>query len=136
MSKLKAFTTTVTASLLLAFTPAAFAQTPGELQTMQTFLEIMESYFGIIDATHDVSMSAEKAAIMQMMKIKEVYEERGEKARAVDVLQEVLSDSRSPTIRNAAIMLMSDLLKETGRSDEAIDLLRQGLSENINAARN
>ena len=136
MSKLKVFTTTVTASLLLAFTPAAFAQTPGELQTMQTFLEIMESYFGIIDATHDVSMSAEKAAIMQMMKIKEVYEERGEKARAVDVLQEVLSDSRSPTIRNAAIMLMSDLLKETGRSDEAIDLLRQGLSENINAARN
>lgn len=134
MSKLKAIVTTATASLLLASAPAAVAQTPGELQTMQTFLEIMESYFGIIDATHDVSKSSEKAAIMQMMKIKEVYEERGEKARAVDVLREVLADSRNPTVRNAAIMLMSDLLKETGRSDEAIDLLRQGLAENINAA--
>lgn len=135
MSKLKTLLTTGTAVVLLAAAPAGFAQTPGELQTMQTFLEIMESYFGIIDSTYDVSESAEKAAITQMMKIKEVYEERGEKARAIDVLREVRDESRSLTIRNAAVMLMADLLKETGRSDEAIDLLRQGLAENINAAR-
>jgi hypothetical protein len=49
------------------------------------------------------------------------------------VLQEVLAKSRNPAIRNAAYMMLGDTLKETGRSDEAIKLLRQGLDENVAA---
>jgi hypothetical protein len=46
----------------------------------------------------------------------------------------VLKDSRSTAIRNAAYVKLGDILKETGRTDEAIALLREGLSENINAS--
>lgn len=132
MTMLKRFTLAIAVSLMLAV--PAQAQTPQELQTMQTFLDIMTSYFAIIEATHDVSSSEEKAAIMQMQKIQEIYEQRGEKVRSVEVLRAVLKDSRNPTIRNAAYMLMGDTLKEAGRADEALELLQQGLQENINAA--
>jgi len=71
---------------------------------------------------------------MQMQKIQEVYEQRGEKARSTEILKQVLEDSSSVTIRNAAYMMLGDTLKETGRADEAIQLLRQGLKENIEAA--
>jgi tetratricopeptide (TPR) repeat protein len=114
--------------------PGAHAQKPEDLELMQTFLAIMTDYFEIIEATHDVSSDPEKAAIMQMQKIQEVYEQRGEKARSVDVLKKVLEDSDNRAIRNAAYILLGDTLKETGHADEALQLLRQGLSENITAA--
>lgn len=123
-----------TATALLAVAPAANAQRPEDLQLMQTFLNIMTDYFEIIRSTHDIASNPEKAAIMQMQKIQEVYEERGEKARSVSVLQEVLEDSNNPTIRNAAYIMLGDTLKETGRADEALEFLRRGLDENIRAA--
>jgi predicted negative regulator of RcsB-dependent stress response len=70
-----------------------------------------------------------------MQKIQEVYEERGEKARSTDVLKEVLEKSNNSTIRNAAYMMLGDTLKDTGRADEALALLRRGLDENIKAAK-
>ena len=124
----------VTAAAMLVFAPAANAQTTDELQLMQTFLNIMTDYFEIIRSTHDIASDPEKAAIMQMQKIQEVYEERGEKARSVAVMQEVLDTSKNPTIRNAAYIMMGDTLKETGRADEALEYLRRGLEENISAA--
>ncbi len=123
-----------TATALLAVAPTANAQRPEDLQLMQTFLNIMTDYFEIIRSTHDIASNPEKAAIMQMQKIQEVYEERGEKARSVSVLQEVLEDSNNPTIRNAAYIMLGDTLKETGRADEALEFLRRGLDENIRAA--
>jgi len=123
----------LTAALLVFAAPVSRAQSQDDLQLMQTFLQIMTDYFAIIESTYDIAADPEKAAIMQMMKIQEVYEERGEKARSTDILKGVLEDSRSPTIRNAAYMLLGDTLKETGRADEAIEMLRQGLAENIEA---
>ena len=124
---------TIIAAMLFIAAPQARAQTQDDLVLMQTFLEIMTDYFQIIESTYDVSADPEKAAILQMMKIQEVYEERGEKARSVDVLKGELDDSRNPTIRNAAYMLLGDTLKETGRADEALEYLRRGLDENIKA---
>ena len=124
-----------TATLVLMMAPPANAQTTDELQLMQTFLAIMTDYFEIIESTHDISADPEKAAIMQMQKIQEVYEERGEKARSVAVLKKVLEDSNNATIRNAAYMMIGDTLKETGRADEALEYLKRGLDENIKAAK-
>lgn len=101
---------------------------------MQAFLEIMTDYMDIIEATHEISSDPGKAAILQMQKIKETFEERGEKSRAVEALKQVLENSRNPAIRNAAYFLLGDTLKESGRSAEAIELLRQGLAENVQAA--
>lgn len=123
----------LTALVLLIAAPQSHAQKQDDLELMQTFLGIMTDYFGIIESAHDIASDSEKAAILQMMKIQEAYEERGEKARSTVVLQEVLAESRNQTIRNAAYMLLGDTLKETGNTDEAIKMLRQGLDENIEA---
>jgi predicted negative regulator of RcsB-dependent stress response len=134
MHTLRTITVTITAVIMLAAAPGARAQSQDDLALMQAFLSIMTDYFTIIESTHDIAANPEKAAIMQMMKIQEVYEERGEKARSTDVLKQVLEDSDNPTIRNAAIMLLGDTFKETGRADEALAILRQGLNENIKSA--
>jgi predicted negative regulator of RcsB-dependent stress response len=122
------------ATLILAVSPASHAQSQDDLALMQTFLNIMTDYLDIIDATHGIVSDSERAAIMQMQKIQEAYEERGEKARVAEVLRDVLKNSRNPAIRNAAYIKLGDILKETGRTDEAIALLREGLNENINAS--
>jgi hypothetical protein len=70
----------VTASMCLVAVPVASAQEQEDLELMQTFLAIMTDYFEIIESTHAVSSDPEKAAIMQMQKIQEVYEQRGEEA--------------------------------------------------------
>lgn len=124
----------LTAATLLIAAPQARAQTQDDLALMQTFLEIMTDYFQIIESTHDIALDAEKSAILQMMKIQEVYEERGEKARSTAVLKDVLAKSNNQAIRNAAYMLLGDTLKETGRADEALELLKKGLNENVEAA--
>lgn len=134
MPTFKTFAISITATLLLVVAPGAHAQTQDDLRLMQTFLSIMTDYFEIIESTYDVASSPEKAAIMQMQKIKEVYEDRGEKVRSVEVLREVLDKSSSPAIRNAAFMLLGDTLKDAGRTDEALEYLRRGLAENIQAA--
>lgn len=123
--------------MVLSFAPrVSYAQTQAsELQTMQSFLAIMDSYFDLIQSTHDIASDREKSAIIQMQKIQEVYEELGKKAKAADILRTVLEDSKNPTIRNAAYMLLADNLKDTGRADEALTLLKQALSENIAAAK-
>ena len=134
MHTFKRIAIAATASLILAVAPAANAQDPENLKLMQTFLSIMSDYFEIIEATHDVASDPEKSAIMQMQKIQEVYEQRGEKARSTEVLKQVLADSDNTAIRNAAYIMLGDTLKETGRADEALELLREGLAENIRAA--
>lgn len=134
MHSFRTTTLGMAATLLLVFAPSAQAQSKDDLALMQQFLTIMTDYFEIIESSHDIASVPEKAAIMQMQKIQEVYEQRGEKVRSVDVLQEVLSNSKNGTIRNAAYMLLGDTLKEAGRTDEALALLRQGLEENIKAA--
>ena len=124
----------MTATLLFTFAPVSSAQSQDDLALMQTFLNIMIDYMDIIESTHSIVSDSEKAAIMQMQKIQEAFEDRGEKARVADVLRDVLKDSRNPAIRNAAYVMLGDILKESGRTDEAIALLREGLSENINAS--
>ena len=135
MYSVKTIAIGLVATMLLAAAPQARAQTPENLALMQTFLEIMTDYFQIIESTHDIASDPEKSAILQMTKIQEVYEERGEKARSADVLKDVLAKSDNQAIRNAAYMLLGDTLKETGRADEALELLRKGLDENISASR-
>jgi len=134
MRTVKTVFVSITAMLLLAVAPVSNAQSQDDLALMQTFLNIMTDYLNIIESTHSIVSDQERAAIMQMQKIQEAYEERGEKARVAEVLRDVLKDSRSTAIRNAAYVKLGDILKETGRTDEAIALLREGLNENINAS--
>ncbi|MEL7025249.1 MAG: hypothetical protein AAGL69_16060 [Pseudomonadota bacterium] len=131
---LRNFMLSTTAVVLFSAAPIATAQQSEELEMMQQFMSVMDGYFSIIESTHDIASTPEKSAILQMQKIKEIYEDRGEGARAVGVLRQVLSESQNPTIRSAAVLILSDLLNETGRADEAIKVLEQGLAESVQAA--
>ena len=113
MNTFKSITVAMTATVLLAFSPASRAQTTDELQLMQAFLEIMTDYFSIIESTYVINSDPEKAAILQMMKIQEVYEERGEKARSVEVLREVLNDAK----------MLLGILSMEHRGDDASSML-------------
>ena len=134
-------TTPFMAVLLLALagivTAPAQAQEPRleELEQMQVFLGLMNQFFEIIDSMYEVSDNPEKAAIFQMHKIQEVYEEGGDKFRAAAVMREVLDESSNSTIRAATYLMLGDLLKENGRRDEAIEVLRRGLDESLRNAR-
>lgn len=117
----------------LTITPAK-AQSADEIDRLTSFLTLINDYFAVIESTHSINDDPEKAAILQMQKIQEVFEERGEKARSVNVFKNVLAQSRNQTIRNGAYLLLGDTLKETGRHDEAIEMLEAALAENIKAA--
>jgi hypothetical protein len=122
-----------TSAVLLTLAPLARAQQPEELERARAFMGLVTDYMAIIEASYSISSSPEKAAIMQMQKIKEANEERGEKARTVEMLRKVLEESSNPTIRNAAYALLGDTLKESGRAAEAAQVLMQGLQENVDA---
>ncbi len=78
MHTVKTLTLTVVAAVLLGVAPQARAQDMAQIQLMQTFLDLMTQYYAIIESTHDIASDSEKAAIMQMQKIQEVYEDRGD----------------------------------------------------------
>ena len=134
MRTVKTAFVSIAATLLLATAPTANAQSQDDLALMQTFLSIMTDYLQIIESTHVIVSDSEKAAILQMQKIQEAYEERGEKARVADVLRNVLETSRNDAVRATAYVMLGDILKETGRTDEAVQVLREGLNESINAS--
>ena len=134
MHTLKSLRLATVVAVTLVVAPQAKAQNVDDLQLMQTFLDLVTQYYAVIQSTHDIASDSEKAAILQMQKIQEVYEQRGDKAQSVDILRKVLEDSNNPTIRNAAYLMLGDTLKESGRASEAIELLQQGLSENIRAS--
>ena len=134
MHTVKSLALAITATALLGVAPQARAQDMAQIELMQTFLDLMTQYYAIIESTHDIASDSEKAAIMQMQKIQEVYEDRGDKAKSVDVLRQVLEDSDNRAIRNAAYLMIGDTLKESGRASEALEYLRRGLDENIKAA--
>lgn len=105
-----------------------------ELAQMDMFLGLMRQFFGIIESMHEVAGNPEKSAIFQLHKIQEAYEERGEKPRTAIVMRHVLEETDNTTIRAATYLMLGDLLKESGRSDEAIEVLRRGLDESLRAA--
>jgi predicted negative regulator of RcsB-dependent stress response len=135
--KIVKITAFVLALSIVPLSPPLYAQNnmPAELQQMHAFLGLMQKFYGIVDSMNEVSGDPTRAAIMQMYKIQEIYEQRGEKAKAADVFQQVLKDSQNPTLRNAATLLLGDLYKETGKADEAIKVLSQALNENVKRAK-
>ena len=107
------------------------ADSSDEMEYYQSILEIMESYYRIIESTHSISSDSEKAAILQIHRIQKYYKEMDDYKNAIDFLQEMLEKTKNPAIRNAVYLMLGDNLEETGRPQEAINLLKQGLVENL-----
>ena len=102
-----------------------------QLHTMEQFLSVMQNYYELIERIHAVASDNDKAAIQQLMKIEDIYKDRGDRAQAIVVLRRVVSEAKSSTVRNAAAFMLADALNETGQASEAVEVLKQALDVNL-----
>lgn len=109
----------------------AHAQQAEQLEQMQRFIGLMEGYYRIIDGMHAIASDADKAAILQLQKIEEIYKQRGDRAEAIAVLRDAMERAKSPAVRNAASIMLADALNETGQASEAVSVLRKALDANL-----
>ncbi len=123
------------ATLLLATAQPATSQASEELRTMQAFLDLLDSYFELVEARHTVHSDPGKAVIVKLQKIQEIHDERGRKADAAEVFRSVLDRSTDPMVRSITATMLADNLKDTGQHDEALTVLRDALDESL-AAKN
>ncbi len=126
---LVALVSTITFTTLL--TPAALADDTQDLAKMTQFVELMQGFYATIESVYDVASDPEKSAILQMQKIEEIYKQRGDRAEAIKILQQVMKSTDNATVRNAASIMLGDALNETGHASEAVKVLRAALDENI-----
>jgi tetratricopeptide (TPR) repeat protein len=94
------------------------------------FLGLMQSYLGLLDRMSQVSSDPRSALMLAQNSIKEVYEQKGQKADAVAELRKILDGLEDPAVRTAVRFAIADLYKETGQRDKALDELRLIVSEN------
>jgi len=129
-------TIAIMALSLLPYSAPVYAESniPPEIEKMHAFLGLMQKFYGIVNSMDQVSADPTQAAIMQMFKIQEIYEQKGKKAEAAEIFRQVLKDSNNPTLRNAATFMLGDILKDSGQKDEAIAVLKKGLNENLKRA--
>ncbi|MEE4376515.1 MAG: hypothetical protein V2J55_03255 [Candidatus Competibacteraceae bacterium] len=118
-------------SLTLISPTQAHADEMEDVERMQAFLELLGGFYSIVDAAHEINANAEKATILQLHKIRELYEERGELSQVASVYRSVLERTKNPTIRSATYLMLGEVLKETGNFDEALQAHKTGLSENL-----
>ena len=131
--KITAYAKPALLSTLLLLAPHALAQDAQleQLGKMEQFLSLMQNYYDLIERIHSVASSSDKSAIQQLMKIEDIYKKRGDRAQAIVVLRQAMNDAKSPTVRNAAAMMLADALNETGQASEAVNVLKSALAANV-----
>lgn len=115
--------------LTLALSPVTQAE--DDIEAMSGMVNLMESFFELMDSVYAMNADAEKAALLQMHEIEEIYKQQGQHKKAVAIYQEVLKRSNNPTMRNIAYHRMADVLKESGDLSAAVDILNKALDESL-----
>jgi thioredoxin-like negative regulator of GroEL len=93
-------------------------------------LGTVQAYLNILDTMGKVSADPRAALLLAQNSIKEVYEQKGQKAQAVPELRKILQDLEDPAVRTAVRFAIADIYKETGQRDQALEELRQIVAEN------
>ncbi len=106
-----------------------------DFESMAKMVNLMDSFFGLMDSVYDMNADNEKAALLQMHEIEEIYKNQGKHKEAVSVYQQVLKKSSNSTVRNIAYHRMADVLKESGDLDGAIKVLNDALAETLEKTR-
>ena len=102
-----------------------------EFEAMASMVNLMESFMDLMDSVYEMNADDEKAVLLQMHSIEEIYKEQGRHKDAVSVYRKILNDSRNPTVRNMAYTRMADVLKESGDRQGAIEVLEAALAETL-----
>ena len=101
------------------------------IDQMTSMVNLMDNFYDLMDSIYEMNSDSEKAALLQMHEIAEIYKERGQPEKAVDVYKDVLQKSKNPTVRNIAYHRMADVLKESGQLDQAVNVLNEALNETL-----
>lgn len=102
-----------------------------EFEAMASMVNLMDSFFELMNSVYDMNADNEKAALLQMHAIEEIYKEQGRHREAVAVYEKILKKSNNSTVRNIAYHRMADVLKETGDLEGSIRVLNEALDETL-----
>lgn len=120
------------AACLVLSVPAQ-AQSAKELAMFESFLAIADSYIELVVNTHDVNADDGTAAVLQLQKMKEIFEDQGDVDGAISFFEGVLGKTSDRTVRNTTYMMLVDLLKDDGRFDDAEALMRKAIDESLSS---
>ena len=102
-----------------------------DIAAMEQFLSITGRYLEISDQFVEMLSSRERAVFLAVEGITEIYEDRGEKAAAIQHLEGLLEKyGDKQTVRNSIRFKLRDLYRETGQAQKALDELDQIIKEN------
>jgi tetratricopeptide (TPR) repeat protein len=97
----------------------------------ERFIGLMSQYLDLSEQVVSIASSPENAMHLAIAGIVEIYEKRGEKAKAVAPLEEILRGyPDNQTVRNLVRFKLNDIYKETGRTDLALEQLKLVAEEN------
>jgi predicted negative regulator of RcsB-dependent stress response len=107
---------------------------PVQAQDQQRFLDTMVKYLEIADHWTTLASQPVAATFFAVEGIVETYEQRGEKAQAIQHLARLLEQSGgNPVVENIVRFKLRDLYRDTGQSDKALAELDRIFMENARA---
>jgi len=107
------------------------ARAEDDFEAMARMVNLMDSFFGLMDSVYEMNADNEKAVLLQMHAIEEIYKKQGRHKDAVTMYRRVLDNSKNSTVRNMAYHRMADVLKESGDLETAIEVLNAALAETL-----
>ena len=96
-----------------------------DLETITSFIGLMQSYLDVAEKWVEMVSDKETAIYLVAERTTEIYEQKGDKAKAVPRLREILSkykDNRA--VRNALHFKIAEIYKEAGQHEKALDELK------------
>mgnify|MGYP000374449741 CR=1 FL=1 len=102
---------------------------PEQLKEFTGFLELMSKYIGINEQMYEIASSNDRTACFAVFQLKELFEKSGRLGELPKVYREMLNTAKSPAVRNLIRLQLSDNLKDTGNANEAIEVLRELITE-------
>lgn len=130
--------TSVLILALLAILPATTLSAPfgsGEgmerADRIQTRLRVVERYLNIVESVHSIADDSEKAVLYQLQQLEDIYKKQRNPEKIIALYQDILEKTSNQTIRNAAVMKLTQIYKRLGRDSAAEELTRKSLEENL-----
>ena len=110
-----------------AVAPVLAASPEQQMQQMGALVEVMTSYYKLMEQIHSVAADSDKTAIVQMVKLKDYLEQSGQRERVIADLRELSTKHPSTVVRNAAIIMLTDAMNEQGSKRDAAAVLERAL---------
>jgi len=121
----------ITLFFVAILSTSTVARAEENFEAMARMVNLMDSFFGLMDSVYEMNADDEKAVLLQMHAIEEIYKKQGKHKEAVTMYRRVLDNSKNPTVRNMAYHRMADVLKESGDLETSIEVLNAALAETL-----